>query len=172
MLLKQIRQSFELGYSDVNRKRWARHVMEHDIAIEQLLPLIYDDSRKVSNQFAWLLSDICEIDASKLKPILEELFLKRKEINNSNFSRSLSKYFRLVGIPESIEGEVADKLFEWLNDPKSIVSTKSNCMLALYNLSLKYPEFQIELKEVIEEQLDKTSISFQKKARKILQKLS
>ena len=62
-------------------------------------------------------------------------------------------------------------MFNWLLNPKIIVSTKNYSLLALYNLTEKYSDLKIELKEVLEDQLDKNSNDFKKRATLILQKL-
>ena len=118
-----------------------------------------------------MLGDLCEMDASLVFPLISQLFVNKERIKNANFNRSLSKYFFWAGIPKAIEGDVVNALFDWLNDPKSIVSTKTNSMLVLHQLIKQYPDLKIELKASIETQLEISSISFQKKAAKILKKL-
>jgi len=75
-------------------------------------------------------------------------------------------------IPEKLEGEIVDKLFDWLIDPKISVSTKNNCLFALENLCTKYPELKAELITCINDQKELNTRSFQKRADKVLANLT
>ena len=85
--------------------------------------------------------------------------------------RSLAKFFYLAGIPEEIEGEAVSDLFDWLGDPKMNVSTKTFALLALQEPVKKHPGLKAELKAVVEDQVNRTSVSFAKKASKLLREL-
>jgi hypothetical protein len=62
-------------------------------------------------------------------------------------------------------------MFEWILSPGVIVSTKNYSAIALYNLTLKYPELKSELILTIQEQLNENSISFKQTASKVLKNL-
>ena len=62
-------------------------------------------------------------------------------------------------------------MFKWLLNPNIIVSTKNYSLFGLFKLTEKYADLKIELKEVIEDQLDKNSNDFKKRASILLQKL-
>jgi len=156
--------------SGSDRKKWLDYIISHDILLADLVDILYLDY-KTAMKFSWIVGALCEIDSTKVAPVVSEIFNNRNKIKIPNFDRSMAKIFYLVGIPSELEGEAVDLMFRWLMDPKIIVSTKNYSLFALYNLTEKYADLKIELKEVIQDQLDKNSNDFKKRATRILQKL-
>ncbi|MFT3910766.1 MAG: hypothetical protein QM737_15215 [Ferruginibacter sp.] len=169
-LINKISISLKKDGSDKNCRAWANFIVKNKIAITDLHPLIHAE-HPVAMRFSWLLGGICESNPKLVYPSIIYFFSNRDKIEILNFNRSLAKMFCYCGVPDEIEGEAMDNMFKWLSDPKSIVSTKNFAMSALYNFTIKYPELKNELRTIIEEQLDKNSLSFQKQARKLLEKL-
>jgi hypothetical protein len=119
-----------------------------------------------------LLADLQDIDPAIVRPIVLFCFQERKNIQVLKFERSLAKMFWLSGVPDTIEGEVIDELFLWLQHPVYDVSIKTYSIQALHCLSKKYPELKNELKFAIQEQLEKNSVSFKFTGSKILNEIA
>ncbi len=169
-LIKQISISLKQDNTDINRKRWSAYIIENTIPIVQLTELMHHE-HPIAMRFSWVLGDIADNHPEALRESVPYFFKHRNEIKFPNFNRSLAKFFYLSGVPEEIEGEAIDELFKWLMDAKMNVTTKTFSLLALHRLTLKHKDLQQELKLVIEDQLGKTSVSFENKARKILAEL-
>jgi hypothetical protein len=169
-LIHQISTSLTVDNTGANHKRWTNYIIENNIKILDLIELIHYP-KPVAIRFSWVLGGICEIRPTLVYPAVTYLFTNRNEILIPNFNRSLAKMFWLCGVPKEIEGEVIDELFKWLLDAKANVTTKTYAMFALYKLCFIHNELGNELKISIEDQLEKNSISFQKRAKAILQKL-
>ncbi len=165
-----LKESLANDNSDRNRKMWANHIIDEDIDINSLIGVL-EENTTTAMRFSWMLGDICEISPKTIVPMLQALFEIRSKLRIKGYDRSLSKWFRLCGVPERIEGEVSDQLFKWLADPAISVSTKSNSMIVLFELSNKYPEIKRELQLTINGQLANSSSSFRKKANYVLEKL-
>lgn len=160
-----------LAQSDsTDRSRWIEYIIECKIPLEEIIDLLYADY-KIAIKFSWMIGSLCEQDPMRVFPIVGEIFDNRDRINLPNFDRSIAKMFYYVEIPQELEGQAVDLMFSWLLDPNIIVSTKNYSLFGLFKLTEKYSDLKIELKEVIEDQLDKNSNSFKKRASKILQKL-
>ena len=157
--------------SDKNRRNWAEKIVNEKIPILNLVDLL-DAEKLIATRFSWMVGDVCELEPKVVFPAIHLFWSKRHEVDITNFNRSLAKMFCLCGIPKEIEGEAVSEMFEWLTDPDAIVSTKNYSLLALGNLSGKYPELGQELRAVIEDQLPKNSVAFEKCARKVLKQLS
>lgn len=166
-LFNQLQVSLKNNNSEQTRQFWVHYLFDNKIELMNLLNLMFEDY-PISMRFSWVLGGICELNPKQIIPIIPFLYLKRTEISIINFDRSLAKMFYYCGIPIEIEGDVIDVLFKWLLDSNISVSTKTFCMMALYNQSIKFPELKKELRFAIEDQIEKNSISFRKKAIKIL----
>lgn len=169
-LLLQLKDSLVEEDTEENRRRWAEHLIRNAIPLEGLLEIALSEG-KVAMRFLWLIGGICDAKPEAVAPCVSWFFEKRHEIRVPNYERSLAKFLALAGIPEVLEGEAGTELFRWLSDPDTIVTTKTYAMRALFALSRKYPDLRHELKLVIEDQLEKNSVSFRKQAGKVLQEL-
>lgn len=154
----------------VRRKEIAAQLVAENYKLELLIPLIYEPE-KVSSRFFWLLSDIAELAPEKLIEIQPKLFRLRNKTSYKNIRHSFSRYWSLYGINESIESEALDLLFKWLSDSNSTVSVKVHSMYALEKLTRKYPGIKSELEANIQEQIGKSTASFDKTAAKVLGRL-
>lgn len=170
-MLKQLGISLIEENTSANRKKWAQYIVKNNVALIDLIPLL-DYEKPVAMRFIWLVGDLCETDPQVVVPAITHIYMKRHKIQFPNFDRSLAKIFWLAGVPDKIEGDAINEMFKWMLDAKISVSTKNYSLSALYNLSSKHNDLKRELKIVIEDQLDKNSSSFEKKARKILEKLN
>lgn len=156
--------------SGAERKVWIEYITDHNILLTDLVDILYLDS-KTAMRFSWIIGTLCELDPKSVFPVVNQIFENRNKIKTPNFDRTIAKIFYLVEIPQEIEGQAVDIMFSWLINPKILVSTKNYSLFALYKLTEKYPDLKIELKEIIEDQLDKNSNDFKKRATLILQKL-
>ncbi len=169
-IIEQLSISLIEDDTSVNRKKWAHYIIFNKINLMDLVDLLYY-KKPVNLRFTWLIGDICELNPTAIFPAITYLFTKRNEIRVLNFNRSLAKMFWLAGVPDEIEGEVIDEMFKWLLDLRMDVSIKNYSLLALYNLTSKHIDIKNELITVIEDQLNKNTSSFEKRAKKILDKL-
>ncbi len=170
-LLDELEYSLLMDDSDTNRKKWAEQIVDKKIPLLELTPLL-DAGKRAATRFIWMVGDLCELEPAVVFPAITHFWSKRNTVDITNYNRSLAKMFWLCGIPEKIEGEAVNEMFEWLTDPEAIVSTKNYSLLALGNLTGKYPELEQEIRMVIEDQLNKNSVAFEKCAQKVLKQLS
>ncbi|MCG8476473.1 MAG: hypothetical protein MI784_13475 [Cytophagales bacterium] len=152
------------------RKIWAKKIVEERIPIAPLLELLKEKS-PVNSRFSWLLGDLCELNPDWFRPLLPELFLGRHRVNVLHYDRSVARWLNLAGIPEEIEGEAVDQLFEWLLDPKIKVATKAHSAHALFRMCKKYPELGSELRLALEDQRGKNTDAFRRLSVKLLRML-
>lgn len=169
-LISQLSISLKEENTDENRRKWAEHILKNQIPILDLVELIKLD-KPVSMRFIWLIGVLCELKPEIVKPAIPYFFSVKNDVKFSNYDRSLAKMFSLCGIPKELEAEAVDMLFNWILDPAILVSTKNYSVDALLKFSENYPEIKNELKIVIEDQLSKNSVSFDKHAKRILEKI-
>lgn len=171
LLVEKIEISLLSDDTDENRKKWAEYIVSEKILLMDIIELFHAEKR-VATRFTWMVGDLCELEPQIVYPAITYFWSKRNETEITNYNRSLAKMCWLCGIPEEIEGEATSEMFEWLLDPEVIVSTKNYSLLALGNLTDKYIELKNELRMIIEDQLQKNSIAFEKCAEKVLKKIN
>lgn len=152
------------------RMKWASIIIDRNYDLKELSKLLFEN-KQISTRFLWLLSDIGGIDSKVLFDELPYLFNLRDKINHLETKASFANYWLLVGVPIQNEAEAITLLFEWLQSNEVNVHTKSRSLFVLFNLTKKYPELKNELKLCLEDQLDKNTPDFNKRANKILVEL-
>lgn len=153
-----------------DRRNRAAQIVQQDIDLAALMPLLFAD-RKTAQRFAWLLSDIGIASPGKLLGVLSYAFERRHETDIPGFEQQFVKYWRIAGIPEQDKGAAIDLAFQLLTDPKVGPHIKSVSAEILHSMVKAYPDLANELKLCLEEELDKNTDAFRKKAEGILRKL-
>ncbi len=167
--LQQLHNSLLQDASDANLRQWGAQIVQQNLALADLIELIHAE-KKVATRFSWMLGGIVERDPERVRPVIPYLFTQRKAILIHNFERSLAKFFALAGIPEEIEGEAVEALFQWLMDPKVLLSTRIFAMAALDRYCVQQPDLRHELQLVLERIVLEDGGSLEKKARAILER--
>ena len=155
--------------TEEQRKVWATTIIEKEIPIESLSKLIQRD-HKTATRFLWLLG---RIGMERPKTLFNELPFLFDLCNRVSpiYKTSFANYWLMAGVPPENEGKAIDLLFEWLLSADTNVSIKSRSLHVLFKLTKKYPELKNELKICLEDQMDKHSNDFKKKAVKVMKAL-
>lgn len=169
-LLQDLSTSLGSDRSDTNRQYWTKYLIQNDIDLSLLTPLL-DAEHPIGMRFTWLLGHILGEAPERITPIVSYCFDGRYRWTFPGIKRTVAKMLWLAGVPEKIEGLVVDELFKWMLDPQIKVAVKVYGLEVLYNMVLKYPDLEEELRLVIDDQLDKTSVGFKSRAKKILKRL-
>jgi hypothetical protein len=169
-LLQNLTVSLGNDRSSENRQMWTDYLIKEQVELIHLTELL-DAEHPVGMRFTWLLGHILEENPGQIAPIVSYCFEHRNQYTFPGIKRTLAKMFWLAGVPEKIEGLVVDELFKWVLDPKIKVAVKVYGIDALCNMVLKYPDLKEELLIVIDDQLDKNSVAFRARAKKVLKVL-
>ncbi len=167
-LIKELKSSLATS-NGIQRKAWTNAIIKNDLKIKDLSELLWCE-QKIANRFLWLLSDIGLSAPNKL---LKELtfLLNFFEQNKGNYITSMASFWRYVGVPIEDEGRAIDLLFSWLVSKDTNVTTKSRSLFVLFELTKKYPDLKNELKLCLQDQMNKQTPDFEKRAKKILMQL-
>lgn len=169
-LLQELRTSLIADRSNENRQKWTKKLIQQDIEVAHLLPLL-DEEHPIGMRFTWLLGHLLDTEPSRIVPIVTHCFNRRNDLTFPGIKRTIAKMLWLAGVPEEIEGLVVDELFKWVLDPKIKVAVKVYSIDALCQLTFKYPDLKDELLAVIDDQLDKNSVAFRARAKRVLKQL-
>lgn len=151
------------------RQNWARTIVGQDMDLKQLSGLLRCE-KKTATRFLWMLSGIGIISPGKLQEALPFL-LEYVEAINPAYLTSFANYWLIAGVPPENEGKAIDLSFEWLMSAETNVTIKSRAVFVLFKLTRKHPELKNELRICLEDQMDKYSKDFKKRAVKVLKDL-
>lgn len=154
------------GSTGTQRQKWAGVIVKKNIPIKDLSGLLKGE-QKTATRFLWLLSDVGIANRDKLFRELPFLW-KTCEKLNPVYKMSFASYWHIAGVPPENEAKAIDLLFQWVLSADTNVTTKSRSFWVLFKLTKKYPELKNELKLCLENQADKYSIDFKKRATKLL----
>lgn len=148
------------------RKIWAATIIERDIPIKDLSGLLHCE-RKIALRFLWLLSETGLLNPDKLLTELPFLWDVCNRLHPV-YTTSFATFWLIAGVPPENEGRAIDLLFQWLLSAHTNVTIRSRSLFVLFRLTKKYPELKNELKICLEDQVDKHTKDFKKRAAKIL----
>lgn len=155
--------------TEEQRQNWAATIIEQDVDLKDLSRLLFCE-KKVATRFLWMLSGIGMKKRSKLFEVLPYLLELSAELNPA-YQTAFANYWLIAGVPPENEAQAIDLSFHWLMDPGITVTIKSRALFVLFKLTEKYPELKNELALCLEDQLDKHSKDFRKRALKVLNQL-
>ena len=155
--------------TEEQRQTWAATIIEQDLDLRDLSRLLFCE-KKVATRFLWMLSGIGMKSQSKLFEALPFLFELSGKLDPA-YQTAFANYWLIAGVPPENEAQSIDLSFQWLMDPGITVTIKSRALFVLFKLTKKYPELKNELVLCLEDQLDKHSKDFRKRALKVLNEL-
>ncbi len=170
MNLEQILSGY---YTKAITQKVVEEMIARPEGITELMLLFQVKNQHISNYAGWIISYLGENNQQLIKKHLPIIIQKLdNNENNSAMIRNVFRTLQFVDIPQKHEGYVLTKGFEFLNNNNSPIAVKVFAMTVVFNLSVKYPEIQKELKLSLENQLEHASAGFKSRATKILKKLT
>lgn len=155
--------------TEEQRQTWAATIINQDLDLKDLSRLLFCE-KKVATRFLWMLSGIGMKKSGKLFEVLPYLLELSTELNPA-YQTAFANYWLIAGVPPENEAQAIDLSFQWLMDPGITVTIKSRALFVLFRLTEKYPELKNELTLCLEDQMDKHSKDFRKRALKVLHEL-
>lgn len=158
-------------------------LINHDqINIFDLINLTFHKNEQIAFRSAWILENIYTKHQDRFLPHAAYFLQKYPLQNNLSCRRHYSKILALMShkkanpllqkiLYQQDTQQLAEKTFEWLIDENVPVAIKSFCLNILANLSPKHGWIKEELLQTIDYLIDKESIGFFSKAKKIRQQL-
>jgi hypothetical protein len=133
----------------------------------ELMKLFFSEEARICQRAAWVMSHCVQHHPWQVIPYLEKMVNNLyREVGDAT-KRNTVRVMQYVDIPEKIWGETMEICFRFLTGNEA-VAIKAFSMTVLYNLSLKVPEINNELKVIIEDQMPYGSAGFKSRGKKIL----
>ncbi len=170
-----IKSSLLADRSKANCERILRYLESHPPAIQEFMNCLLLPDYELNQKAAWVLHFITDHRPETVDGWQKDLLEKcLSEGNHDAVTRAIVRHWGDFGYPESIEGEVYDLCFRYLQGNVSI-AIKAHAMYACLRLVLKFPELRNEFQTVIQNILDTQgadSPGLKSRASNVLQKLN
>ena len=140
--------------------------------IGELMACLFGEDPKIAQRAAWASSHVADQLPHLLEPHLDKMIyhLKQEGLHDS-IPRNTVRTLQFLTIPEYLYGEVVSLCFDYLADPKSAVAVKCFSMSVIWKICQYEPDLAIELKLLIEEQMDYQSAGFKSRGKRILKEM-
>jgi hypothetical protein len=138
----------------------------------ELMPLFLEDEYRVGQRAAWVVSGCADQYPDLIQPHLADMVRCLENPIHPAISRNaLRALASLPNVPEELQGELVDRAFTILLDPKQPVAIHVHAMQVLANLCAEHPDLGPELRLILEDNLEGASKGYLSRAKRILQKL-
>ncbi|MEO7313266.1 MAG: hypothetical protein ABIX01_22965 [Chitinophagaceae bacterium] len=136
---------------------------------DELVALFLNSEYRVTQRSGWPLSYIAAGHPKMIKKHLKAIIqnMKKPGLHNA-VKRNTVRMLQYIDIPKSLQGEVMNCCFEFIEAPKEAVAVKVFSLTVLYNLSKLYPEILPEIKLIIEARWAHETAAFRSRARRIM----
>lgn len=170
---QDIQDYLDAGHSRVIRDEIVTYVGKSVVKMKALMSYFFHDEWRYNQRAAWPVLHISLKEPQLIKPYLDQLVSNLDEPKHDAVVRNSIRIFEDIPIPESVEGKLLDKCFEYLLDQKQAIAIRCFSMSVLGKLVTKYPELAFELKEILEDQLTyDVSAGFKVRAKRTLKAIA
>ncbi len=138
----------------------------------EIIRLILHDRDPVPSRAAWVAEGISGRYPWMAEKYIPDLVDALPVFTHSGTRRNILKMLSRYVIPADRQGPLVDLCFGWLLSDEEPVAVKVYAMQIIANHLDEYPELRNELKEVIEDRLDRNSAGFRARGKKILARIS
>lgn len=139
--------------------------------IEDLMDCFFDDNLRMNQYASWPMAVIGEKRPELVLPFLSRMLKELENPSHNAIVRNIFRVMQTLEVPEELEGEVYEKGFDYLIDPKEKPAIRAFAMTFLSNIAMKYPDLKEELIKSIELHYQFGSAGFKSRARKELKRL-
>lgn len=123
-------------------------------AFDALMQVFLNDEYRVVQRAAWAIGYCLEAHPSWAAEYLPALLANLKNPAHDAVKRNIVRALQQITIPDTLAGEAADILFQFVGDPKEPVAVRCFSMTALFNLCQDEPDLLAELRLILEDVLE------------------
>lgn len=168
MYIKEIINS---GHSKSIAQSIANYVVLHPDAISELMECFFSDNYRTCQRAAWPVGIIGKTHPEILAPFFGQMIRALDNPRHDAVIRNTVRTFQDIELPEELSGELYDRCFQYLVDPKYPVAIKVFSMTVLVNISNKFEGLKEELAIAIEDQIPIGTAGYISRAKRELKRL-
>lgn len=138
--------------------------------LNELYDLAKHRDAEFNNRVSWVFNHTIESEPEWIVPYLNDIidWLPHK---NDSTQRNMLRAVTCYGVPHKQEGLWIDFCFDILLNPDKAVAVKVHAMEIAFRLTKKYPDLKDELRAVLEQFYEESTVAFQARARKVFKQL-
>lgn len=139
---------------------------------KNLMNLFFSDEILVVQRSAWIVKMVADQQQDWVMPYLRRMLIYCKKPVHDAVKRNVMNILQNVTVPDRLLGLAATVSFDLLLDVKEPVAVKVFAMSVLFNISLREPGLQTELRLIITEQMEFAKPAFRSRGTKVLKQLA
>lgn len=166
-----MRQEILDDRSKPNIVRLAKYIGDDKAKFSELVKLLDDEDKVVSQRAAWVLSYCAEFSPELIDPYMAAFISLLDASQPDAIKRNILRLLQFRSIPAELQGEVVTRCFDLLQSAREPVAIKAFGMTVLYNICKEQPDIAPELCMVIEDLLPHGTAAIRHRGNKILAEL-
>ncbi len=166
-----LREELLSNYSLTQATKIGAWAVESPNNLKSLMDSFLATEKIIVQRASWAASKAYDLKPQLFDTYIPQLIGCLDEPIHGSVRRNSLRILQSMQIPEKHQGELIDKLFAMLHDPKEECAVKAFAMTAAFNIVQHFPELGNELKIIIEDQLPFATPSFRSRAKRITKKL-
>ncbi len=125
-------------------------VLKDRLKLEELMEYFFSNDLRVCQAASWVVGKIAQHEQHLLDDYMPKMLEQLSEPKHDAFIRNTIRSWQFMDFDEDLEGEVFERCFSYIGDPKKAIAIRAFSMTVCFNIAKKYPEILEELKEQLE----------------------
>ena len=122
--------------------------------MEELVGLFLGKDKRMAQRAAAIVMTLADIESELFAPYMHILIKQLRHNPTETQKRNIVRIVDFVEIPTTLEVEIMNFCFQYLENPKESIAVRAFSMRVLGKLHSKYPEIKEELKTLVEMNLE------------------
>lgn len=166
-----IREALSRGHDREMRDKIIAYVGKDPKRMKVLMNCFFDKNLRINQRSAWPLGFIARKQPQLMKPYHQKMMSNLDNPHHDAVIRNTVRIYEDIDIPESIEGELFERCYNYVADPKKAIAIRAFSLTILEKLTLKFPDLKNEVIDLIQEHAPHGSVGFKNRANKILKRM-
>jgi hypothetical protein len=166
-----IEEQLLIEHSRANATLISNYIGTNSVRFDQLMKLFFVNKYKITQRAAYSVGISIDNHPNLIEPYVEALIDNLDNKVHDAVKRNSVRILEKMDIPESHQGLLTEKCFQYLMSNNEPIAVKVFSMSILFNMVMKYHELKNELKIVIEDLMKYGTPAITSRGKKILKAL-
>lgn len=170
--MKPTRETIHLSVDKNVQNQLVEYCLTSEKRFAELMQLFFDENLRICHYASNPILSLLKKRPEWLSPYFSKMLAGLAQAKHDSYIRNTLRIWQFHKIPEEHIGEIYERCFEYLNNPKQAVAIRVFSMTILGNIAAHYPELTPELIEMIKLYYPQGSAGYKSRAKKVLAKLN
>jgi len=166
------KSTLEREHSKANSLILVDYVIEDPKRFKTLVEILESGDLILHQRGAYIMYLLGEKHADLIIPFLPRLLKLWPNALHEAYLRALTRTLWRIKIPKKFQGEIADRCFTALENPKAPIAIRAHCMSVLLEIGREEPELLNELEFLINEYYDESSAGYRSRAKHVFKEIA